>query len=98
MKIRFYYFVLLILFFRLSANGQDNCASPTSLCVNNSTAGTTQSATASGTDPALSCGDMVVNRSVWFTALAINNGTCTITVNNINNNPEIGRASCRERV
>jgi len=40
-----------------------------------------------GTDPALSCGDGVVDNSVWFILQAVSNGNATVTVTNINNNP-----------
>ena len=67
--------------------GQDNCSSAISLCANNSINRTTSAATVQGSDPALSCGDGVLNNNVWFTVTAINIGTCTVTVNNIDNNP-----------
>ena len=44
-------------------------------------------ATVSVGDPALGCGDGVLNNNVWFTVKAISNGTCTVTVSRIDNNP-----------
>ena len=81
------YFSILILFFSISASAQDNCAAAVSLCAGSSINRSTVGATTVGSDPALSCGDAVVNNSVWFIVLATKNGTCTITVSNINNNP-----------
>ncbi len=78
--------ILLISSFR-DVHAQDNCASAVVLCANNIITRSTVGATASGTDPALSCGDNTVNNSVWFSILAVNNGTCTVTVSNINNTP-----------
>lgn len=70
-----------------STYAQDNCASAVTLCAGSSRNSTTVGATTVGSDPALSCGDAVVNNSVWFAILAVNNGNCTVTVININNNP-----------
>ena len=92
------YFSILILFFSISASAQDNCAAAVSLCAGSSINRSTVGATTVGSDPALSCGDAVVNNSVWFIVLATKNGTCTITVSNINNNPgldmEVYTGSC----
>src|SRR3954462_6673906 len=71
----------------MGANAQDNCAGAASLCAGSSRSSTTIGASVAGTDPALSCGDATVDNSVWFTVLAVNNGTCTVKVTNINNNP-----------
>jgi len=79
-------FILFIPLFG-DVHGQDNCASAVVLCANNIITRSTVGASASGTDPALSCGDNTVNNSVWFSILAVNNGTCTVTVSNINNTP-----------
>ncbi|MCX6290755.1 MAG: hypothetical protein NT126_03220, partial [Bacteroidetes bacterium] len=70
-----------------SATAQDNCSNATALCANNTSAATTAGATPSPTDPALSCGDNTIHNNVWFSVLAINNGTATITVSHIDNNP-----------
>lgn len=78
---------LLCISFSSVVVAQDNCSNATPLCANNTIAATTAGATSSPTDPALSCSDHVVNNSVWFTVLAINNGTATITVSHIDNNP-----------
>ena len=92
------YFSILILFLSIKASGQDNCAAAVSLCAGSSINRSTIGATVGGGDPALSCGDAVVTNNVWFTVLAINNGTCLITVSNINNNPgldmEVYTGSC----
>lgn len=69
------------------AKAQDNCSNATALCANNTIASTTFGATADVSDPALSCGDLTVNNSVWYTVTAITTGTCTIFVGQINNNP-----------
>lgn len=66
---------------------QDNCSSAVALCANSTTSRTTVGATASGTDPVLSCGDGIVDNSVWFKVYSQNNGNATITVTAINNNP-----------
>jgi gliding motility-associated-like protein len=68
-------------------HGQDNCSSAVNLCAGSSTTRSTVGAGTQGTDPALSCGDNTLNNNVWFTVTAISNGMCTVTVNNINNNP-----------
>ena len=83
----FSYFSILILFFSIRANAQDNCAAAVSICAGSSINRSTIGATVGGSDPALSCGDGIVTNNVWFTVLAINNGTCVITVSNIDNNP-----------
>ena len=69
------------------AKAQDNCSNATTLCANNTIASTTFGATADASDPVLSCGDFTVNNSVWYSVTAITNGTCTINVGLINNNP-----------
>ena len=69
------------------AKGQDNCSNATQLCANNTIASTTFGGTFDVSDPVLSCGDMTVNNSLWYTVQAITNGTCTVTVGLINNNP-----------
>ena len=70
-----------------SVFAQDNCAGATALCANNTIVSTTAGATTVGTDPALNCGDGTVNNSVWLSLIAINNGTATVTVTQIDNNP-----------
>lgn len=88
----------ILLLFCTSLKAQDNCSAAITLCANSTTSRTTVGATASGTDPALGCGDGVVNNSIWFTVTSHNTGTCTITVTNIDNNPglamEIYTGSC----
>ena len=78
--------------------GQDNCSNATPLCANNTIASTTFGATVAVNDPALSCGDLTVNNSVWYTVTATTTGTCTINVGQINNNPglemEVFSGSC----
>ena len=78
--------------------GQDNCSNATPLCANNTIASTTFGATVAVNDPALSCGDLTVNNSVWYSVTATTTGTCTINVGQINNNPglemEIYSGSC----
>ena len=83
-KICFLIFYISISF---SALGQDLCSNATALCANNTITSSTSGATFSASDPALSCGDNIVNNSVWFSVLAIHNGTATITVSQINNIP-----------
>lgn len=78
---------IFILFISLRAIAQDNCSAAVSLCAGSSINRSTIGATTVAGDPVLSCGDAVVTNSVWFKILAINNGTCNVTVNNINNNP-----------
>ena len=81
------YLFILIIFFSINVHAQDNCASAVTLCAGSSVNRSTIGASVGGSDPALSCGDAVLNNNVWFTILAINNGSSTVTVNNINNNP-----------
>jgi hypothetical protein len=69
------------------AKAQDLCSNATPLCANNTIASTTFGASFAVNDPALSCGDLTVNNSVWYTVTAITTGTCTINVGQINNNP-----------
>ncbi|MEO8086769.1 MAG: PKD domain-containing protein, partial [Bacteroidota bacterium] len=69
------------------ARAQDNCSNATPLCANNTIASTTFGATHAVNDPALGCGDLTVNNSVWYTVNATTTGTCTINVGQINNNP-----------
>ena len=85
----FFYFSILILIssLKLQAQNIDNCSEAAWLCAGNSVSGSTIAKTASGTDPALSCGDGVVSNSAWFIVRAINIGTCSITVSNINDLP-----------
>src|ERR1041385_9432120 len=71
----------------LQSSAQDNCAGAQQLCAGNSQTLSTIGATTVASDPALLCGDGVVQRSVWFTVLGINTGTAVITVTNIDNNP-----------
>ena len=78
---------LLLMFICSFAQAQDNCANAVVLCANSTINRTTVGATASGTDPVLSCGDAIVDNSVWFTVFSHNTGTATITVTNIDNNP-----------
>ncbi len=95
-------FPLIFLAVAFSAFAQnDNCSSAIQLCANNllgsSTAGGTSN-TGGITDPALSCGDGVIQNSVWFTVEGICTGSSTITVSGIDNNPglemEIYTGSC----
>jgi len=83
------YCLLLIVFCLLftTVKGQNLCSNATALCANNTIASTTVGATVSAGDPALSCGDATLNNNVWFTVKAISNGSCTVTVSNIHNNP-----------
>ncbi len=89
---------LFCISFSFSALAQDLCSNATALCANNTVVSSTSGATASGTDPVLSCGDGIVNNSVWFTVFAINTGTATIQVSRIDNNPglemEIDSGGC----
>src|SRR5689334_6319076 len=79
---------ILLCLATFSAFAQNNsCSNAVTLCANNTISSTTTGATAAGSDPALSCGDNTVNNSVWFTVIAINNGTATVTVSQINNTP-----------
>ena len=71
----------------LTASAQDDCSTATILCNGDSKAGTTAGATIGVNDPALHCGDLVVNNSAWFKIIAINNGVCNISVTQINNTP-----------
>ena len=66
---------------------QDNCSNAIYLCASNKITATTSSATASASDPALSCGDGTVNNSVWFIVEGIMAGNATVTVTLINNTP-----------
>ena len=88
----------VILLATFCARGQDNCSNATSLCANNTIASTTFGATSDISDPALGCGDFTVDNSVWYMLQAVANGTCTITVGLINNNPglemEVFTGSC----
>jgi hypothetical protein len=83
----FRYSLALLLLVSSVAKAQDDCSGATTLCAGSSRSGNTNIGTVSGSDPALSCGDMVVNGSLWYSILAVNNGTCTVTVNNILQNP-----------
>ena len=65
---------------------QNNCSNAVQLCANSIVPSTTQSATA-GPGETLSCGDGVVTNNVWFTLTAISNGSTTVSVTNIGNNP-----------
>lgn len=76
---------LLLSFFPLF--GQDNCSSAVTLCAGSSITRSTAAATVQGSDPSLSCGDATLNNNVWFKVTAIANGTCTVTVTRIDNNP-----------
>ncbi|TAH41806.1 MAG: PKD domain-containing protein [Bacteroidetes bacterium] len=76
----------------LQSKSQDNCAGAVALCANSLITRTTVGATTNGTDPAISCGDNIVNNSVWFTVIAFNNGNCTVTVSNIDNTPGLEMA------
>ncbi|HLG35061.1 MAG TPA: PKD domain-containing protein [Bacteroidia bacterium] len=66
-----------------AVRAQDDCANATALCGGSSVSSTTIGATTVASDPALPCGDGVVQRSMWFTILGINNGTAIITLTNI---------------
>ena len=80
--------ILFCVLFSLAAFAQNNnCANAISLCASNTISSSTIGATTVGSDPPLSCGDLIVNNSVWFTVLAINNGLATVTITNIDNNP-----------
>src|SRR5258708_3591171 len=70
----------------LFVNAQDNCANPTALCANNKITASNVGATTVATDPGLSCGG-APKATVWFTVTGISNGTATITVSAIDNNP-----------
>src|SRR5258706_9942471 len=91
-------FIVFLFLLVITASGQDKCSQATSLCANNTIASTTQGATVSAGDPALGCGDAVLNNNVWFTVTAISNGTCTVTISRIDNNPglaiEVFTGSC----
>src|SRR5262245_30654002 len=76
---------LCLNFFQSSA--QDNCATAQQLCAGFSISPSTIGGTTVASDPALPCGDGVVQRSTWFTVLGINAGTAVITVSNVDNNP-----------
>jgi hypothetical protein len=72
-----------LLFTASTAWAQDDCGNATALCGGSSVASTTIGATTVASDPALPCGDGVVQRSMWFTVLGINVGTAVITLTNI---------------
>ncbi len=95
---RIIYFTCFLFVLAIGASAQDTCSTASSLCASSTLARTTIAATTNASDPVLSCGDGVVNNSVWFTLLAINNGNTTITVTGIDNNPgldmEVYTGSC----
>src|SRR5690606_2293677 len=57
------------------------------LCASNKIVATTAGATVAPDDPAITCGDGVVNNSVWFIVEGIASGTAAVTVTLINNTP-----------
>ncbi|MEY4593806.1 MAG: hypothetical protein RIQ47_216, partial [Bacteroidota bacterium] len=65
---------------------QNNCANAVQLCANSIVPSTTQGANA-GPGETISCGDGVVTNNVWFTLTAVSNGSTTVSVTNIGNNP-----------
>ena len=85
LRIALFLFLFFINAFKSLA--QDNCAGAQALCAGNSQTPSTIGATTVASDPALPCGDGVVQRSVWFTVLGINAGTVVITISGIDNNP-----------
>ncbi|MBK5285692.1 MAG: hypothetical protein JJE25_09845, partial [Bacteroidia bacterium] len=84
---KFFRIIILLLIISSTASAQDDCASATALCGGSSVSSTTIGGTTVAGDPVLPCGDGVVQRSIWFTVLGINNGTAVITLTNIDNNP-----------
>ncbi len=84
---RYFFIVVVSVFCGVEVKAQDNCATAITLCASSSLSRSTIGATTGGTDPALSCGDNTVTNSVWFIVIGTKNGNCTVTVNNINNNP-----------
>lgn len=84
---KLYIYSILLLFICSTLKAQDNCSSAVTLCANSTLSRTIVGATVSGTDPALSCGDGVLNNNIWFKVFSQNTGNCTITVTNIDNNP-----------
>lgn len=86
-------FFLILFSLQFSAIAQQNdCAGAVALCGNSSATSTTVGATTDATDPALPCGDVTLDNTVWFTVLGINVGTATVTVSGIDNNPGIAAA------
>lgn len=79
--------LIFLLITGFTSYAQDDCSNAVTLCANNLLTRTTVGATPGLGDPSLSCGDNSVNNNVWFRVVAINNGSCTVTVTSINNNP-----------
>lgn len=67
-------------FLTIQLQAQDNCSNARALCANSAITATTQGATSSPTDPALTCGDNTVNNSIWFTVSSFAAGTATVSV------------------
>ncbi|MFM7725597.1 MAG: hypothetical protein ACKO7B_02765, partial [Flavobacteriales bacterium] len=97
--------LLLVLLSLIAAHSsaQDNCSNALPLCNGQTTTRSTTGATPSPlTDPILHCGDNIIHNNVWFQFTAISNGSVTVSVTNINNNPglamEVYTGSCSSLV
>lgn len=84
---RLLYSSLLLLCLHLTAFAQDDCSNATPLCNGFLSTGSTIGTTADPGDPAIGCGDNTINNSTWFSVTGIGNGTATLTVSGIDNNP-----------
>ncbi len=62
----------------------DTCSQAVFLCANNTQFSSTIGGTHEATDPALDCGDGIVDQSTWFTVTAISTGTLTINLSTFN--------------
>src|SRR5258707_832569 len=79
-RMKLFRLIIFLLLIGSTASAQDNCAGATALCAGSSVSSSTIGGTTVASDPALLCGDGTVERSIWFTVFAINNGTAVITI------------------